>query len=183
MTTSRNATSRSPYPNLPLALDVTTDQNINEGDMVWWDSVNGTLKPVTVNTQVAVGAGTGGFAGVATGSNLSGGATGTPPVYPAPAGGTSEQRSGIVVCKAGSVFLFGTPGEFYANYTAVTVGSDAQHVTLVGATNSNRVGWVVTEPPVVAQAAAGGTPLLETIPGTGLVEVLLEAKFPNIGIY
>lgn len=183
MTTSRNPSGRAPYPNFPLALDVTTDQAINEGDLVWWDAVNGTLKPVTAANQVAVGA-TGGFAGCALGSNLTGGASGTPPVYPSPTGATGVgAASSVEVQRGGSVFLFGTAGEFYANFTAVTVGADSQHVTLVGATNSNRVGWVLTPPPLVAQGAAGGTPLLETIPGTGLVEVFLEAKYPNIGIF
>jgi hypothetical protein len=183
VTTSRNPSSRAAYPNFPLSLDVTTDQTINEGDMVWWDSVNGTLKPLTATTAVAVST-TGGFCGCALGSNFAGGATGTPPVYPAPAGTTLEQASGVEVQRGGTVFLFCTAGEFYSNYTAVTVGATAQTISVVGVTSTNRVGWVVVEPPSIAQAAAGGTPLLETITGTGqLVEVLLEAKFPNIGIF
>lgn len=183
MTTARNPVARSPYPYLPASLDVTTDQTINEGDMVYWDGVNGTLHPLTAATQVAV-AGTApyftaGFVGCAAGGNLA-----AVPVYPNPAGVTSEYLSGVEVIKGGSVYLFCTAGETYQQYTPVTVGATAQTVTLVGATSANRVGWVLTPLPLIAQGAAGSTPLLETITGTGqLVEVLLEAKFPNIGVF
>jgi len=178
MTTARNPSARAPYPNFPLAIDVTYDQTVNEGDMVWWDAVNGTLKPVTTSKQVAVGT-SGGFCGCALGSNLL-----AVPIYPNPSGTNLEQISGVEVQRGGSVFLFCTAGEFYGNFQAVTVGATAQTVTLVGQTSSNRVGWVLTPVPLLAQGAAGSTPLNEKITGTGqLVEVLLEAKFPNIGVF
>lgn len=183
MTTSRNPSARAPYPNFPLAVDVTTDQVINEGDMVYWDGVNGTLKPLTSSGSVAL-AGTApyytaGFCGVALGSNFAGGSTGTPPVYPSPGGSTAEQLSSVEVQRLGSVFLFCTAGEFYQNFTPVTVGATAQTVTLVSASTTNQVGWVLVPAPAVGQGAAGSTPLLETITGTGqLVEVWLRPTFP-----
>src|SRR5579872_1147051 len=117
MTTARNPTASAPYPYLPLALPVTTDQTINEGDMVWWDSVNGTLKPLTAQTQVAVGAGTGGFVGVAAASN-------NPNIYPNPVGASTgyDYNARIAVYRLGAVFMKTTPGEFYTIGTPVSVG-------------------------------------------------------------
>ena len=72
-TISRNPTARLFFGAFPRAVDVTTDQTIHEGDMVWWDSVNGTLKPCTASTTVPVSAGVGGFCGVAAGRVVSAG--------------------------------------------------------------------------------------------------------------
>lgn len=182
MTTARNAFSRAAYPNYPLAFDVTTDQTVNQGDMVWWDATNGTLKPLTAQSQVAFVAGSGGFCGVANGGNLV-----SVPVFPPPGGTTAlEALSGVSVQRLGSVWLFCTAGESYYNYIPVTVGATAQTVTMQQSSggpilpdSTHRVGWVVTPVPLMPQGAAGSTPLLETITGTGqLVEVLLESKFP-----
>lgn len=181
-TISRNPSARLFFGEFPMKLPVTTDQTIHEGDLVYWDGVNGTLKPLTLSTSVAV-AGTApyytaGFCGVAGGAN-------NPQVYPPePANANSEYLPGLEVVRAGTVFLYCTAGEFYYNMHPVTVGATAQTVTLVGATSANRVGFVMTPLPATAQAAASGTPTPEVITGTGqLVEVWLEAKLPNIGVF
>lgn len=182
MTTSRNPSVRLFFGEFPMKLPVTTDQTIHEGDLVWWDGVNGTLKALTAAGSVAV-AGTApyytaGFCGVAAGAN-------NPQVYPPePGNANSEYLPGVEVIRAGTVYLSCTAGEFYYNMHPVTVGADAQHVTLVGATSANRVGFVMTPLPSAAIGAQSGTPTPEVIIGTGqLVEVWLEAKLPNIGVF
>jgi hypothetical protein len=182
MTTGQNPSARTFFSLFPHSVDVTTDQTINLGDLVYWDGVNGTLKPLTASTSVAV-AGTApyytaGFCGVAAGSN-------DPNIYPAePSNASSEYLPGLKVIRAGSVWLYCTAGEFYNNFTPVTVGATAQTVTLVGATAANRVGFVLTPTPTSPSGAAGGTPTPELLAGTGQrVEVWLEAKFPNIGVF
>lgn len=170
MTTAQNLSLVVADPKFPKSLPVTTDQTINQGDMVWWDGVNGTLKPLTSAAAVAVGA-TGGFCGIADGA--------TPiNIYGV------EYVAAMNVIRKGAVALKTTPGEFYGNFTAVTVGADAQTITLVGATSSNRVGFVVTNPPVVANPAAGSTPVGETLNGAAGVyaRVWLEPKFPSAGV-
>lgn len=179
MTTARNPSASTPYPYLPLALPVTTDQTINEGDMVWWDSVNGTLKPLTAQSQVQLVAGSGGFVGVAAVSNK-------PIIYPDPIGASAGQdyNARIAVYRLGAVFMKTTPGEFYGTGTPVSVGADAQTITLtqsgVAVDSTHRVGWTFVPLPASPQGAAGSTPLNETLAGgTGVyVQVLLESKWP-----
>jgi hypothetical protein len=139
--------------------------------MVWWDPVNGTLKPLTKQSQVAVGT-TGGFCGISndtTPINIYG----------------EEFLAALGVTRKGAVSLLTTPGEFYKDFQEVTVNEtgtgSAQTITLVGVSSSNRVGFVVTEPPTTAQAAAGGTPTGEKLAGAEGVRVMvwLEPKFPS----
>jgi hypothetical protein len=166
VTTPQNLNLVSVDPKFPKSLPVTTDQSINQGDMVWWDAVNGTLKALTAANQVAVGA-TGGFCGIAndtTPINIYG----------------EERLAALGVTRKGAVSLLTTPGEFYKDFQEVTVGADAQTITLVGVTTANRVGWVVTDPPLTPQGAAGSTPTGEKLTGAAGVRtrVWLEPKFP-----
>jgi hypothetical protein len=167
VTTPTNVNLVSADPKFPKNLPVTTDQNINQGDLVWWDEVNGTLKALTSPNQVAVGA-TGGFCGAAndtTPINIYG----------------EERLSSLGVTRKGAITLKTTPGEFYKDFQAVTVGADAQTITLVGVTEANRVGFVVVDPPQNPQGAAGGTPVGEKLTGAEGVRarVWLEPKFPS----
>lgn len=179
MTIARNPSASWPYPYFPLALPVTTDQTINEGDMVWYDSVNGTLKPLTAQSQVAVSAGSGGFAGVAAASN-------NPKLYPDPVGAPTgyDFNARVAVYRLGAVFMKTTPGEFYGTGTPVSVGADAQTITLtqsgVAVDATHRVGWTFVPVPATPQPAAGSTPLNETVAGgVGVyIQVLLESKWP-----
>ncbi len=166
-TTPQNLNLVVADPKFPKSLPITTDQKINQGDMVWFDKVNGTLKPLTEKEQVAVGA-TGGFCGIAEGTtplNIYG----------------EESLAAMQVCRKGAVALKTTPGEFYEDFQAVTVGADAQTITLVGVTEANRIGFVVTNPPVIAKGAAGSTPVGEKLTGgVGVyARVWLEPKFPS----
>ena len=170
MTTPTNPTLVDPGPKFPKSLPITTDQAINQGDLAWWDAVNGTIKALTKAAQVAVGA-TGGFVGVANDTN------------PINVYGT-EYIPAVGVIRKGAVTLKTTPGEFYKDFQEVTVNEaasgDAQTVSLVGVTTGNRVGWVITDPPVNPQAAAGSTPVGEKLTGAEGVRcrVWLEPKFP-----
>lgn len=165
-TTPTNVNLFDPGAKFPKSFPVTTDQSINQGDLVWWDKVNGTLKALKESTQVAVGA-TGGFCGVAndtTPINIYG----------------EEHLAAVGVTRKGVVSLKTTAGEFYPDYQPVTVGADSQTITLVGVTEANRIGWVVNDPPATPNPAAGSTPVGETLTGAAGVyaRVWLEPKFP-----
>jgi hypothetical protein len=158
----------------PKATVVTTDQTINQNDMVWWDGVNYTLKILTTAAQVAVGT-TGGFCGCAAGSNV-------PGVYPNPAAGVpSENLPGILVQRGGTVGLTLQSNDVvdYPFQAVTAAGVDAQTVTKGAATSANRVGLVIVPAPVTPRGAPGATPLPESVPGGGRVEVWLESKFPT----
>lgn len=166
-TTPNNLNLVTPDPKFPKSLPITTDQAVNQGDMVWFDKVNGTVKRLTTSSQVAVGA-TGGFCGISNDTN------------PINVYGT-EYLGAVGITRKGVVSLKTTPGEFYGGFQEVTVGADSQTITLVGANETNRIGFVVTDPPVKANPAAGSTPVGETLAGAEGVSarVWLEPKFPS----
>ncbi len=158
----------------PAAVIVTTDQTINQGDAVWWDAVNYTLKPCTTSAAVAVGT-TGGFCGCAAG-------TVAPNVYPNPAAGTpSENLPGIVVQSGGSVSLFLQSNDVvdYPFQAVTMAGVDAQTITRGTASSTNRVGFAIVHAPVTPNPAAGTTPTTTTIAGGQRIKVWLERKYPT----
>lgn len=163
MTNAGNLNLVAADPKFPKNLPVTTDQTINQGDMVFWDAVNGTLKPLTSAGNVQNK-----FCGIANDTNKIN-------IY------GEEFLSSIGVTRKGAVSLKTTPGEFYSDFQEVTVGADAQTITLVGVTSNNRVGFVVIDPPLAPQGAAGGTPIGEKLAGAEGVRarVWLEPKFPS----
>ena len=160
----------------PRALVVSTDQTINQGDMVWWDGVNYTLKPLTSSSQVEVGT-TGGFCGVAAVGNV-------PNVYPNPqAGAPSENLPGIVVQMGGTAWLALQANDVIDyHFQDVTQAGDAQTVTRGAATSSNRVGKVVIPAPAVPRGAPGATPVSESVAGGTRVRVWIERKFPTTAL-
>ena len=158
----------------PKAIVVTTDQTINQDDCVWFDAVNYTLKPCTTSAQVAVGT-TGGFCGVAAGSNV-------PGVYPNPqAGAPSENLPGVQVQWGGDVSLLLQANDVIDGpFTAITMsGIDAQTVTRGGATSANRIGHAIVPAPAVPRGAPGATPAPETVQGGTRIRVWLERKYPS----
>lgn len=172
-TTPRNQAAKAPVY-FPGNIVVSSDQTINQGDMVWWDGVNFTLKALTTAAQVAVGA-TGGFCGLAAGSNQLN-------VYPAPpAGLPSEAFPGIAVQSGGTGFLNLAANDVIDGpFVAVTAGAgDAQTVTRGLASAANRVGVVFVEPPTNARGAPGATPAPETVQGGQAIRVWIERKFPS----
>jgi hypothetical protein len=176
-TTPRNQVAESPIY-FPRAIVVSTDQTINQGDSVWWDPFNYTLKPCITAAQVAVTS-TGGYCGSAAGSNV-------PGVYPnPPAGLPSENLPGIVVQCGGSVWLNLQSNDVvdYPFQAVTMAGVDAQTVTKGGASLTNRVGFVIVPPPVVPRVGPpGATPLSETVAGGSAIRVWVERKFPSLGL-
>lgn len=147
-----------------VAMPVTSDQVINQGDLVFWDQTNYTLKPVTVNTQV-----NNQLVGVCD--------TGTPvKVY----NETGAQR-GIVARRRGLFRFLTAAGQTYRPGDSVTVGADAQTVTPAGATTANRVGVVILDPPLVPRPNQA-TPVPESVTGAVGVEVtvMLLPQWPNL---
>jgi hypothetical protein len=172
-TTAQNQVAENPLY-FPRAVVVTTDQTINQGDSVWWDPVNYTLKPCTTAAQVAIGT-TGGFCGFAAGSNV-------PGVYPNPPAGTpSENLPGIAVQFGGTVFANLQSNDVidYPFQNVTMAGVDAQTITKGGATSANRVGVVIVPPPTVPRGAAGATPVPESAAGGTRVRVWVERKYPS----
>ena len=172
-TSKQNVTAANPVY-FPKAIVVSTDQTINQGDMVWWDAVNYTLKTLTAANQVASGT-TGGFCGCAAGSNV-------PAVFPNPAAGVpSENLPGIEVQRGGSVYLNLQANDVtdYPFQPVTAAGVDAQTVTKGAATAGNRVGLAIVPAPVTPRGAPGATPLPETVAGGGRLEVWLEPKYPT----
>jgi len=158
----------------PRAIVVSTDQTINQGDCVFWDSVHYTLKVCTTSAAVAVAAGTGGFCGVAAGSNV-------PGVYPNPPAGTpSENLPGIEVQRGGTAWLYVQSNDVidYPFQAVTMAGVDAQTVTKGAASSANRVGLVIVPPPATPRGTPGATPAPETIAGGDRVRVWIEPKFP-----
>lgn len=156
----------------PRAIVVSTDQTINQGDMVWWDAINYTLKPVTNINQVAVSA-TGGFVGSAAGSNV-------PGVYPnPPAGAPSENMPGIAVQRGGSAFFNATiTDRGYFQFQLLTVGADSQTVTGYNAvTAADAIGYAIVAPPVTARSGPGATPTPE-LDTSARVQVELRVTYP-----
>jgi hypothetical protein len=173
-TQSSNQQAENPIY-FPKAIVVSSDQTINQGDAVWWDSVNYTLKPCTSYTQIAVGT-TGGFCGVAGGDSNAG-------VYPTPPSGQSEALPGIVVQSGGTAWFNTGTAETLNPFQVVTIGADAQTITGYNVeTTADRIGFVIVPPPVAPRGASGATPVPETTGGGARARVWIERKFPTTAL-
>lgn len=162
----------------PKSMLVTTDQTILQGDMVWWDDVHYTLKQLTLTLQVAYteGAGTGGYCGVAQGTNV-------PGVYPNPPSGVSENLPGVIVQRGGTVKLHTTTGDgSYFPMEPVTVGATQQTVTRGGETSADRVGRIIVPLPTSAAGAAGATPAPPTQAAGSDAEVWVTPQYPTAAL-
>lgn len=174
-TTPSNTVMANPVY-FPKSVVVSTDQTINQGDMVWWDSVNYTLKVCTTRAQVPVSAGVGGYCGVAQGGNV-------PGLYPDPPGGVpSEKLPGVSVQRGGTARLNLQTNDVvdFPFQPVEPAGVDAQTVTKGGGADStHEVGLVIVPLPVNARGAPGTTPVPETVPGGTAAEVWLTPQFPQ----
>lgn len=176
--TNQNTVMANPVY-FPRAIAVSTDQTVLQGDMVWWDDVHFTLKPLTLVGQVpyVAGAGAGGYCGVAQGTNV-------PAVYPnPPAGIPSENLPGVVVQRGGTVKFNSTVGDgSYFPFEPITVGADQQTITRGGETAADTVGRIIVPPPVNARSGPGATPVPETITAGTAVEVWITPTFPTTAL-
>ena len=77
----------------------------------------------------------------------------------------------------GTVWLNTTNAETYNPFDDVTVGADSQTIVKAGATSSNRVGFVVIDPPNTPRPNQA-TPVPESVTGAAgvKVRVCLEPK-------
>lgn len=167
MTTSQNPISVIDHDQLPQSVPVTTNFSINEGDLVFWDGVNFTARPLIEASDVASGGthGSKGFMGAAGGANK-------PEVY-----GGDEANASIPVYSKAVVFLSTTAAEKYKHFDFVTIGADAQTITKSGANEANSVGVVILDPPATPRPEQA-TPTPEEVEGgAGVrIRVLILAK-------
>jgi hypothetical protein len=165
MTTAQNSVDALNRNQSRVPLPVTTNLTVNEGDLLYWDSVNFTATPVTAKSQIAANpfGGTGVFLGMALQSNAQ-------LLYP----GDSDQVGVEVLCR-GVAWFNTTSGDTYGWFTPVSVGADAQTITSTGAVATvgstyNLVG--VTLPPVATSPRPNqATPAPETLAGGSGVRV------------
>lgn len=143
-----------------VRLPVTTNLTVNAGDLVYWDGTNYTVTPLTSNSQVS-----GNFLGISLQSNAN-------LIYP----GDADQV-GVLVLVRGCVWLNTTNGETYNPFDDVTVGADSQTIVKSGASSSNRVGFVVIDPPSTPRPNQA-TPVPESVSGAAgvRIRVCLEPK-------
>ena len=168
MTTAQNPVSVIDHDAYPQSVVVTTQFTVNEGDMLFWDAVNFSARPVIEPKDAETGKtahNSEGLMGVALGSNK-------PEVY-----GGDEAIPQVPILARATVFFNSTAGQKYKPFEAVTIGADAQTITNAGVTANNRVGFIIIDPPAVARAEQA-TPVPEEVEGAAgvRVRVLLEVK-------
>ena len=130
MTVSQNHENVRDRTQSAIRLPVTTNLTVNAGDLVHWDGTNYTVTPLTSNGQVANN-----FLGIALQANAN-------LIYPGDA-----NQVGVLVLVRGCVWLYTTAAETYDPFDDVTVGADSQTIVKSGASSTNRVGFVVLDPP------------------------------------
>lgn len=167
-TTYENPISVIDHDGLPQAIVVTTQFTIKEGDLVFWDGVNFSARPMTTANDATTNKSSNnseGFIGVAVGSNK-------PEVY----GGEEALPSVPVISKA-TVFLLSTAGQKYKPFEAVKLGADAQTVSNTSGGTAT-IGYVIVDPPATARPEQA-TPVPEEAGGTEQVRirVLLKPTF------
>lgn len=167
MTTSQNPISVIDHDTLPQSVVVTTAFTINEGDLVFWDGVNFTARPLLEASDVASGGthGSKGFMGAAGGANK------------VEAYGGDEPLPALPIYARATVFVNTTNAEKYKHFDFVTIGADAQTVTKSGANEANSVGVVILDPPATARPEQA-TPAPEEVEGgSGVrIRILILAK-------
>lgn len=160
MTTSQNNVDRLSrnYTSRPIV--VTTDNTVNAGDLVIWDTtatagnaVN-TARPCTAANLSANAAN---FLGLAVQANAN-------LIYP----GDADQAA-LEVLVRGVVLLNTTAGDTYFNGTAVTIGADSQTITSTGV-SGKIIGYTLLDPPSTPRAQQA-TPTPESLAGAAGVRV------------
>lgn len=160
MTVAQNNVDRLDRNQSAVRLPVTSNLTVNAGDLVYWDATNYTVTPLTANSQVASN-----FLGIALQSSAA-------LIYPGDAA-----QVGVLVCVRGHVWLNTTASETYNPFDDVTVGADSQTIVKSGATSTNRVGFVVIDPPATPRPNQA-TPVPEQVTGASgtKIRVCLEPK-------
>ena len=160
MTVSQNNENVRDRNQTVVQLPVTSNLVVNAGDLVYWDATNYTVTPLTSAGSVATN-----FLGMALQANAN-------LIYPGDA-----DKVGVLVLVRGCIWMGTTAAETYEWFDDVTVGADSQTIVKAGSSSSNRVGFVVLDPPATPRPNQA-TPVPETVTGAaGLkIRVCLEPK-------
>lgn len=143
---SRNFTSR------PIV--VTTDNTVNPGDLVIWDTTTSGSVPYNTArpcTSANLASSASNFLGLAVQGNAA-------VIYP----GDADQP-GVEVLVRGVVMLYTTAADTYYNGTAVTIGADSQTITSTSV-GAKIIGYTLLDPPSNPRAATA-TPVPESVTG------------------
>lgn len=172
-TTYENPVSVIDHDGLPQAGVVISSITVHEGDLLAWDEVNFTFRPMLEPTDAEAGKSTGhaawksgGCAGIAVGSNK-------PEVY-----GGEEALPSVPILSKATVFLLTTAAQKYKPFEAVKLGADAQTVSNSGVAAGTTIGYVILDPPATARAEQA-TPVPEEVEGAAgvRIRVLLKPTF------
>lgn len=164
MTTPQNNVDRIDRNYTPRLITVTTDQTINAGDLVLWDTTSsgGKAKNTLIPAGGSVAVGAANFVGMSTQSNAQ-------QIYPNDADqpGVEVLVRGVVwlTLKTGDVAYMGTP-----LYCATS--TDAQTVQV--SASGTLVGYAVVDPPAVGSPRANpATPAPESVTGASGVRIAM----------
>ncbi len=151
-TTADNNKAKDLNDCIAYTIDNSGSNDINGGDMVYFDTSAHYVKAIASDANAQY------FAGVAKDTSYKN-------VY-----GTKKYDPAITVFKEGIFWFKTTNSESYYDGTPVSIGADAQTVTTVGGTYP--VGTVHNPG---STAAISGT-------GTNLVMVIINPRFPVLGV-
>lgn len=152
-TTAGNPSAGGKGVGYSYSIDKTGSFDINQGDMVWFDTSAHVLKPLDSDAHAAF------LAGVAYDSSFLN-------LY-----GTKIYEAAVVAIATGRTRMKTTSGDTYHDGDTLYIGADAQTVTNTAGGNTHSVG-VVHLP--FGNTVSGGS-------GT-LIECIILAQFPGVGV-
>lgn len=151
-TTADNVKAQDLNDRIPYPIDTSGSNDINGGDMVWFDTSVHYVKSIASDANAQY------FAGVAEDSS-----------YKNPFG-TKKYDPALSVFKEGIFWFKTTASETYYHGTAVSIGADAQTVTTVGGTYP--VGSVHNPFSITGITGATGVNVM----------VIINPRFPFLGV-
>lgn len=162
MTAPVNNKQMAKVAGYPWPIDKGGSFDINQGDMVWFDTTAHEMKPADTDAHMAS------FAGVACDSSVIS-------LYTNPSNAAVKQYSdGLMVLTEGVFFFKTTAGDTYHPGDTVYIGADAQTVTNTVGGNTHPVGVVMIINGAASTTVAGAT-------GT-TVGVLILPQWPGTGV-
>lgn len=153
MTNPSNPSAGGKGVGYSYSIDKSGSFDINQGDMVWFDTTAHVLKPLDTDAHAAF------LAGVAYDSSFLN-------LF-----GTKIYEAAVVAIATGRTRMKTTSGDTYHDGDAVWLGADAQTITNTQGGNTHQVG-VIHLP--FGNTVAGGSGVL--------VEVIILAQFPGTGV-
>ena len=153
MTAAANGGFAGKGAGFAFPVDTTGSFDINQGDLVWFDTSAHVLKPADTDAHMAY------LAGYAYDSSFLN-------LY----GQKKYDKSIVAVCTGIGRFKT-TSGDTYHHGDTLYLGADAQTVTNTAGGNTHAVGYVFLPG---GNTVAGG--------GTTLVEAIIQAQWPTTGV-